>query len=370
MIFLAVGALAIGAAVGAGVTYTRRALDRLQLAFEPDELHWARTADGWELPMGRYLPKGPRAVAEPVILCHGLGANRFNLDLNERYSVARYLARHGYECFVVELRGSGIARRWSPGGHYAFKFDDLAQTDVPALIAKARELSGAGRVLWVGHSKGGIVQYAYCGMGVPRPELAGVVAVGSPLISGDTGFSPRVRSVMINASRMMMLDAIYTAPVLKALAPLSGAGLLPTEGVRYMASAANIDRDVSAWAMANLLGNLSSGVTRQFARWIETGRFTSWDGAIDYEKGLATSRVPFLLLAGTHDLLGTPASLRNAKRAMRAADADGLVDFVLAGKENGYSCDYGHGDLILGRCAPDEIFPAIEGWLRRRGTAC
>lgn len=369
MIFLAVGALALGAAVGAGVTATRRALGRLQLPFEPDELHWARTADGWELPMGRYLPLGPRAVKEPVILCHGLGANRFNLDLNERYSVARYLAKRGYECFVVELRGSGIARRWSPGRHYSFNFDDLAQTDVPAMIGKAREVSGAERVLWVGHSKGGIVQYAYCGMGIARPEIAGVVAVGSPLVGHET-FSPNVKRVMIGATRLMLLDAIYTAPVVKALAPMREAGLLPAEGIRYLASAANIDRDVSAWAMANLLGNMSTGVTRQFALWMETGRFTSWDRTIDYEAGLATSRVPFLLLAGTHDRLGTPDSLRAAKRAMRDADAAGLVEFVLAGKEHGYSCDYGHGDLILGRCAPDEIFPAIEGWLRRRGTAC
>src|SRR5205823_10342099 len=118
---LALGAAAAGMAAGAGLVTANRAHHKLKLPFEPDELEWARTEDGWELPMGRYLPRGRRAVKEPVILCHGMGANRFNLDFNETYSVARYLANHGYETFVIELRGSGLARRYKPGRHYGFR---------------------------------------------------------------------------------------------------------------------------------------------------------------------------------------------------------------------------------------------------------
>jgi alpha-beta hydrolase superfamily lysophospholipase len=363
MFGLAIGAAAAGMAVGAGLVTASRAHHKLRLPFEPDELHWARTEDGWELPMGRYRPRGPRAVKEPVVLCHGMGANRFNLDLNETYSVARYLAGHGYETFVIELRGSGLARRYKPGRHYRFRFDDIVHGDLQPLIDKAKEISGAERVLWVGHSKGGVVMYAFCALG-PHPDIAGVTAIGSPLIGQDY-FPPARRKWAVALSRLMVLDAIYIEPVLRLLAPVGNRSFVR---LRYMASSENMDPEVSAWAMANLLGNVATGVTGQFARWIETGRFTSWDGAVDYRARLARSQVPFLLIAGSADLLGPPGSLEAARDAMVDARAAGKVEYLLCGRETGFSCDYGHGDLVLGREAPKEIFPRIEAWLRAHGT--
>ena len=64
-IVIAVAGLVLGALA---LVLHRRAMRRLSLTFTPDEMHWVKTADGWELPMGRYLPKGPRAAREPVIL--------------------------------------------------------------------------------------------------------------------------------------------------------------------------------------------------------------------------------------------------------------------------------------------------------------
>ena len=363
MIGLIAVAASAGAALGATWLAAAREHEKLKLTFLPDEMHWARTDDGWELPLGRYLAKGARAVAEPVILCHGMGANRFNLDLNETYSVARHLARHGFECFVIELRGSGLARRWKPGKHYAFRFDDLVTIDLPALIGKAREVAGSERVLWVGHSKGGVVMYAYCGS-ADRPEVAGVVAIGSPLITDDY-VPPGMKRAMLALDRLTFLDAIHLGPPVKALATLATRVQIPFQ---YMARQENMEPEVTGMAMANLLGNISTGITRQFARWIETGRFTSWDGRIDYRAGLAHSKVPFLLIAGTEDLLAPPSSLEAAREAMVEAREAGLVEYLLCGKETGFSCDYGHGDLVLGRSAPKEIFPRIEAWLRKRGS--
>ena len=336
---------------------------KLRLPFAPDEMHWAKTDDGWLLPLGRYLPRGPRAAREPVILCHGMGANRYNLDLNERYSVARYLASRGFECFVVELRGSGITRRESKGPRYGFLFDDYVRLDLPALIAKAREIAKAERVLWVGHSKGGIVMYAYCSQR-PRPELAGVVAIGSP--AAFPHFTGVRRAALSRAHGMLLMqDGLRTEMLMRWLAPLGGHGLIR---LRFMASHANIDPQVTGYAMANLLGNISTGVLKQFARWIGTGTFKSWDDRDDYRAGLSTSRVPFQLIAGSVDVLVAPAAVEAARDAMTAARDAGEVEYLLAGLATGFKADYGHGDLVLGRHAPEEIFPHIEAWLRRRGT--
>ena len=357
MFFLAAGAIAAGAAVGAGLVASSRATARLRLRFAPDETHWARTEDGWELPLGRYLPRGTRVAREPVILCHGMGANRFNLDLNERYSVARYLAARGFETWVVELRACGMSKRCTPGARYAHRFDDEVRHDIPALIGKVREVSGAERVLWVGHSKGGMVIYGWCALAV-REDLAGAVTIGSPMRIAPR-LPPALIETLLRLDRVPLLDAIYVEQIFRTLAPLG-----PRVQLQYMASRKNMDPEIVSLLMANLLGNVPTNVLRQFSLWARTKRFTSWDGSVDYEAGLASSPVPFLLIAGADDRLVPPATVEVARDAMKAAK----VEYVLAGRAQGFQCDYGHGDLVLGRCAPDEIFPIVERWLSRHAT--
>jgi hypothetical protein len=38
------------------------------------------------------------------------------------------------------------------------------------------------------------------------------------------------------------------------------------------------------------------------------------------------------------------------------------------GRAHGHRVDYGHVDLILGRAAPLEVFPAVAGWLAERAV--
>ena len=99
-------------------------------------------------------------------------------------------------------------------------------------------------------------------------------------------------------------------------------------------------------------------VVRQFARWITTHAFTSYDGSFDYQAPLSTVRQPFTLLAGSRDLLAPPLAVAQAQEHL-----GGPVKFIVAGRAHGFSEDYGHADLMLGRRAPDEIFPLVETFL-------
>jgi hypothetical protein len=45
------------------------------------------------------------------------------------------------------------------------------------------------------------------------------------------------------------------------------------------------------------------------------------------------------------------------------------VELVTAGISHGFSADYGHGDLVLGRRAPEELFPLVADFLIRHSTA-
>ena len=73
--------------------------------------------------------------------------------------------------------------------------------------------------------------------------------------------------------------------------------------------------------------------------------------------------LPFLLIAGQKDLLATPEAVLTSQQAL-----GGEVEFVLASRAGGFADDYGHGDLTLGRKAPEEIFPRIAAFLAARST--
>ena len=72
-------------------------------------------------------------------------------------------------------------------------------------------------------------------------------------------------------------------------------------------------------------------------------------------------RSPLLVVAGSQDLL-TP--LDDVRVAFDRAGAK-VKELLVCGREQGFSADYGHVDLVFGKKAPDEIFPRILDWFAR-----
>ncbi len=316
----------------------------LTLSFRPDELYRVPTDDGAAIALGRYHARGERRYAEPVILCHGLGANRFHLDFDERYSLARHLARVGFETWVLELRGRGLA-----GASGEFTFDDQAEHDVRAAIRTVLS-TGAREVLWVGHSKGGLTLYAHLARN-PQAPVRAAVALGAPF---TFAVQPGLRLFIRRIEPLLRLKSIPT----RRITGIAFFGAPPGPMTRYMMRAENMDPEVVRRALANVPADVSGGVGRQFARWVSTNAFTSYDGSFDYRAPLSEVRLPFLLLAGGKDLLAPPMAVARAKEHL-----GGPVKLVIAGTGHGFAEDYGHADLVLGRRAPDEIFPLVETFL-------
>ena len=74
-----------------------------------NEAFVAQTSDGWVLPLYRFSPRIASPVGQslpPVVLFHGMGANRFNLAQTGPSNLAVWLATRGRDVFV-ELRGAG-----------------------------------------------------------------------------------------------------------------------------------------------------------------------------------------------------------------------------------------------------------------------
>jgi pimeloyl-ACP methyl ester carboxylesterase len=320
----------------------------LTLSFQPDELYRVPTDDGAGIALGRYHPRGERRHAEPVILCHGLGANRFHLDFDERYSLARYLARAGFETWVMELRGRGLA-----GACGEATFDDQAEHDVRTALRTVLS-TGAKRVLWVGHSKGGLTLYAHLARN-PQAPVAAAVVLGSPF---TFAVQPGLKRFVQRVEPLLRLKVIPT----RRITGIALFGAPPGPLSRYMMLASNMEPEVVRRALANVPSDVYGGVVRQFAHWIRTDSFCSQDGTC-YRKPLAEVRLPVLLVAGSKDLLAPPLAVARAQEHL-----GGPVKLMVAGRGHGFAEDYGHADLILGRRAPDEIFPLVEAFLSAHAT--
>jgi hypothetical protein len=78
---------------------------------------------------------------------------------------------------------------------------------------------------------------------------------------------------------------------------------------------------------------------------------------------MADIRIPVMFIAGAKDLLAPPAAIRVAQLAL-----GGTTEWVLASRAQGYCADYGHADLVLGRRAPEEIFPHLPVFLAAHST--
>jgi predicted alpha/beta hydrolase len=322
---------------------------RLELQWKPDDVYRVTTADGATIALGRYNPRGPRRFAEGVVLAHGVAANRFDLDFDARYSLAQLLARRGFETWVLELRGRGVA-----GKPIDANFDEEAEHDVGAAL-KTVLSTGSPQVLWVGHSKGGLLAYAHLAKN-PQAPIKAIAALGTPATFPEhkmvNAFLEYVQPFLSLTSIPLRLPAMAGAPI----------GLPPGPIAGYLANADNMDPLVVRQAIYNVTANIPGGVARQFARWVRHNRFDSEDG-FDYRKGMKAIRAPMLLVAGEKDLLAPVSSVRAA-----IDFTGGPTEFLRLNKQNGFSADYGHGDLMLGRNAPDEVFPRVAEFLEKHAS--
>jgi alpha-beta hydrolase superfamily lysophospholipase len=306
----------------------------------PRRLHVV-TADGVRLALHRFQG-GDRGA---VIGCHGLAANRLAFDLDDG-SLARHLARAGFDVFLLELRGHGASERprtpWS--------FDTYAESDLPAAIAAVAAIHGP-RIGWVGHSMGGILALSYLASG--GAGLAAAVTVGSALdYSGSASGFHRLLPLR-NALRFLPMVPVDL--VARRSAAFVGRWRSPYE--RFNVWSSNVDPVAWRKICEGGFHPVSPPVMSQLATAFQAGGLRSNDGARCYLEGLAQSRTPLLALAGSRDAQCPPEAVLRTSRAVGGAEA------LIFGRDHGCADDYGHFDLLIGRRAAQEVFPRVEAWL-------
>lgn len=281
-----------------------------------------RASDGVELALYRARGAELRA-APPLLLIHGTFSNRtFYLGTNER-GMGRWLAARGWDVWVAELRGHGRSGHQGQGKRW--HFEDWILRDAPALIAGVLGASGSDRLVWVGHSAGGVIGFAFGGLNhALSPALAGIVAISAPAPTG-----------------LGLLQY-----------PMAAAGLTVTRLLgRFPARLLRIGPE-----------DEHPEIFAQWMRWNLRGRWLGDDGT-DYYANARRITAPVLAVAGGGDWLIAPPDLcEDLLNATSSTDPT----FVVAGRATGFNEDYNHHRVVASSAARGDIWPLISDWIEAR----
>lgn len=349
---LAASTVGAGAAATWGVTWKKV----YHPTHIPLEVHHAVTTDGWKVALTRYQPE-EKKHSRPILLCHGLSANRFTFDLAPEVSLARYLAERGFDVWVIELRGrgksdkpKGLRKLW-----WNWAFDHYLHYDAPAAVEYILEAAQTDRLHWVGHSMGGILLYCYLAEGGTRYIQSGIT-VGSSL---DYSQSPSGFHYLVPFRWLAkMIPLLPLGPATLLVSPFSGRRQNPIETFNYWLP--NMDPKLVRRLNAIVKHSISPPVLAQLATAFSSGGLQSWDGDKYYLKGLEAVDTPVLALAGDKDLQCPPEAARLTVEVLGEPSR-----LKVCGKEGGHEEHYGHFDLLAGRNVCDEVYPSIARWVEK-----
>jgi pimeloyl-ACP methyl ester carboxylesterase len=329
-------------------------------------LRYIRTHDGWRLALYHYTPQR-RMHQTPVLLCHGMASNRWDMDGPGRVSLARYLVRWGYDVWLIELRGAGRSTRptWWNGKRYDWRFEDYVQHDGPAALRAVLRETGMRRVHWVGHSMGGMIAYALL-MSPVHDKLASVVTLGSPTMS-NVGHPVIDFGVPYRNLLRYMPPRIPIGTLARVGAPFAAflAGRLHASITELGWHEGNADLDLLRTLMLTAVDDIPTSLLREFARWYETKAMSDRYAMFDFTEHLERITAPIMIIAGSKDGLTPPRDMEQVYQ--RIASRDKV--FRIIGKHYGDAHDYSHADLILGLHAPDDVYPIILEWLEAHRKA-
>ncbi|MCA9699718.1 MAG: alpha/beta fold hydrolase, partial [Myxococcales bacterium] len=256
-----------------------------------------------------------------------------------------WLAERGYEVLNVDLRGHGLSRRLGalPARSVADYVDDLSRLlhalPRPAFVA--------------GHSLGAAVAL----LTAPRAPMAGLVhwagiytfARDNPMIRGAarlnlalSGLQPQSAAMSWRFAGKLIANVSRIAEPINAVAPIRGWGYK------------SFERSLLQERVATGFDVTGLAVMQEMSRW-------ALGAPVDDGSFAALEELPLLIFSGTADKLATVADGRACYQTSRSRDR---THVVFSRETHGFSA--GHLDIVIGRQAPQVVWPELLSWLDAR----
>ena len=255
----------------------------------------------------------PASKATPVIVTHGTISNGESVT-----PLANHLVEQGFDCWVLEWGGHGQ----SDISHTKQDFEYPAFNDVPTAIDFVLEQTGSNEVHWVSHSGGGHLALMYLTQHPEhRHKIASIASLGAQATHGALGIKLKLRAL-----------ALYGITKLFGHTPKAIVAV-GTEGEPSLLLA-------------------------QWAKWNLSKKWIGNDGT-DYLQAFSDLSLPCFIASGTADDI---APVEGCRRVYDALGSENKA-WLECGIAHGFSKNYTHGQLVMGRAAKAEIFPKISEWL-------
>jgi pimeloyl-ACP methyl ester carboxylesterase len=345
-----------------------------------------RTADGWTLVAHRYRPAAGPGGGPPLVLCHGLTYSAAFWDLDPSVSLARYLARRGFDVWAIDLRGCGASQKWvfrledaptvmiggmlrrvtggkmAPTGYATmdpksstWTLDDHIAYDVPAAVRFVRQQTGAAEVSWLGHSMGGIVALAHLTR-FQNPGIGRLACVGSQLTMQN--------AQLVLPFLQQMLLARQTQLAGK-LTPTELAGMTQQSVQNLFFNVEHVSPQVYQALGPEHTDIPALGLMKQYMTLTTKGELFDAKGQFSYTQNAANIQVPVFISCGELDQFAPPPVQKTLHDRVGSADRT----LRIFGRRYGFAADSGHDDALVGLTSAAQVYPILDAWLRRPPAA-
>lgn len=258
---------------------------------------------------------------QPIVLVHGSFTNRGFWLSSQGIGLARHLVEAGFDVWLMEMRGHGLSPR-----NHAYKDNSLehyASSDVPAINEFVIEKTGL-KPIWLGHSMGGVlISTAIAAGTLPEIQVAGIALLGTQIVR---------RRWYLQIPLMTSLGKLWFS----------------------------FNSEMDGRKLKIGPENEPAGIAKEYLRWLgllgrwrlknnKTPLLAKWQG-LD---------IPVLAMVGKDDKSDP------AKYCQRFYELCGSENkqFKLLAKEQGFSRDFGHVDMVVSKDAAKEVWPELSSWL-------
>ena len=316
-------------------------------------LYTISTEDDVEINLIRY-----NGTKTPVLMIPGMFENHLIFDFDNETSLSRYLAKEGFDAWILNLRShdaDGDPRGENENIDKNWDFDQTyLRKDMVAAVDFIKNETGFDKIFLLGHSMGGYLAYAYAEL-INQSDIAGIICIAS------TGVAFKIDVTM------KLLRSIYCRKTIKGeIVPrlltkkldLNNNLIMKlgvkTESFYGFETSLEKQRKFIDTIDAEPIGaviDMLYGFDEEF----KEGHWWDPQTGYDYTDNLKNITVPVILIGGKQDLSDKIEDIAETFNSLGSEDKE---IYILDG--------YGHVDLLLGKNAKQDMYPLINNWLNQR----